>query len=224
MPKRVVILGGLGNGSVVAAAIEDGLRRGDFEWEIAGYLNDRLERGSQIEGYPVLGGLDTVPRLLEEQYYFINTIYRIDGQDARIALFEGLGIPETRLATVIHPTVYLPANVKVGSGTVLMPGVAVSPGVTLGRCNLVMASATIGHNTEIGDHCHFAAQSCVGAYLHIGWGVHIGLNASVREELHLGECSTLGMGSVLLKNMEPYEVWAGVPAKRIRLARKEIEG
>jgi len=219
--KKVIILGGLGNGSVIAAAIDDAYRQGNKEWKMTGYLNDRMKSGDVIEGFPVLGALSDTKKFIEEGYYFINTIYRIDGQDLRINMFENLQIPDERLVTFIHPTAYVPRGVEIGSGCVIMPNVSISPGVKFGRCCLVMIAATIGHNNTIGDHCHFAAESCVGAYLKIGKGVHIGLNASVREELTLGDYSTLAMGAVLLSDMGEFEIWAGVPAKLLRKSKQE---
>jgi sugar O-acyltransferase (sialic acid O-acetyltransferase NeuD family) len=220
-PRKVLILGGLGNGTVIAAAIDDANARGDYQWRMAGYLNDRMAPGEDLEGHPVLGPLKSVPRFLGEGYFFINTIYRIDGQEQRISLFEEIGIPDSRLATFVHPLTYVASNVELGPGCVILPNVSISPGVKLGRCCLVMVGVTLGHNTSIGDHCHFAAQSCVGAYLKIGNGVHIGLNASVRENLVLGDCSTLAMGAVLLRDMGPFEIWAGVPARLLRMAGKD---
>ena len=221
MKKHVVILGGLGNGSVIAAAIEDACRRGEKEWEVAGYLNDRIPVGEEIEGFPVLGPLTEVPRFLDEGYSFINTIYRIDGQKKRQELFESLEIPDDNLATFIHPLAYVPPGVRIGPGSVIMPYGMISPGVTLGRGCLVMVGASLGHNTEIADHCHFAAQSCVGAYITIGRGVHIGLNASVRENLTIGDGGTLAMGAVLLEDIGEGQIWGGVPAKFLRMSRKD---
>lgn len=216
--KRIIILGGLGNGSVIANAIIDANNRGNKKWVFSGYLNDREEIGSIIEGSPVLGKTSNVERFIKEGYYFINTIYRIDGQKERIEMFEALNIPDENLAIFVHPTAYVAPNVKLGPGTVIMPLVAISSGTSIGKCCIVMVSATIGHNNIIGNHCHFAAQSCVGAYLNIGNGVHIGLNASIRENLSIGKFSTLGMGSILTKNMGQNEIWTGVPAKLHRMA------
>jgi len=221
MRKKIIILGGTGNGSVIANAIVDANMRGYKEWEFSGFLNDRLAKDSMLEGFPVLGNLSEVHLYLGKGYYFINTIYRIDGQLTRIQLFEDLKIPDSSLATFIHPMTYIAPNVKLGHGTVIMPNVCISPGTTLGKCCLVMVGATIGHNNQIGDYCHFSAQSCVGAYLKIENGVHIGINASVRENLKLEKYSTLGMGSVLLIDMGENEIWAGVPAKLLRKAKSE---
>ena len=219
--KNVIILGGLGNGSVIASAITDAYSHGHKEYKMLGYLNDRIPKGDYIEEYPVLGAMTDAKDFLGEDIAFINTLYRIDGQYTRIRHFESLGIPDDKLATFIHYNSYVAPNVAVGAGTVIMPNVSVSPGVIFGKCCLVMVSAVVGHNTTIGDYCHFAAHSCIGAYLKIEDGVHIGLNATVREHLTLKRGSTLAMGAVLLKDMQEGEIWAGVPAKLLRLAKED---
>jgi acetyltransferase-like isoleucine patch superfamily enzyme len=100
-----------------------------------------------------------------------------------------------------------------------MPNVSISSGTSFEKGCLIMVGATIGHDNKIGRYCHFAAQCCVGAYTNIGDGVHIGLNATSRENLTIGSNATLGMGSVLTKNIGPNEIWVGNPAKFLRLAQ-----
>ncbi|MBF9253843.1 hypothetical protein I2I11_11115 [Pontibacter sp. 172403-2] len=215
--KKVLIFGGLGNASVIANAMIDANMRGYTAYEFDGYINDR-DDCDEIEGYKVRGGLKDVKKFIKEGYYFINTIYKIDGQKERIELFDSLLIPEERLATFVHPTAYVAPNVELAPGCVIMPNVSVSPGTKFGKCCRVMVGATIGHNNIIGSHTFIAAGSCVGAYLKIGEGVHISLNATIREFLTIGNYSTLAMGSVLLKDVGEFEVWAGNPAKFLRKA------
>jgi acetyltransferase EpsM len=217
--KKVVIIGGIGNGSVIANAIIDAFKRGEKEWEFSGYLNDRIETGGNIEGFPVFGKISDWKKLSEKDYYFINTIFRIDGQQERIQMFENLSLPDEKLATFVHPLAYVAPNVKLGSGTVVMPNASVSSGTAFGRCCMIMAGSTIGHDNSIGNYCHFAAQSCVGAYMKISDGVHIGLNATTRENLRIGRNSALGMGSVLTKDIGDNEIWIGNPAKYLRNVR-----
>ncbi len=218
MAKKIIILGGIGNGSVIASAIVDANQRGAREWEFAGYLNDRIPAGECIESFPVLGALADWTEFGRENYYFINTIYRIDGQQERIDRFESLSIPDERLATFIHPLAYAAPNALLGPGTVLMPFTVVSSATTIDRGCLVMVGATILHNAKIGKYCHFAAQCCVGANMSIADGVHIGLNATTRENLTIGRNGTLGMGSVLTGDMGENEIWAGNPARFLRKA------
>lgn len=221
VPKKVLIMGGLGNGSVIAAAIDDANRRGDDEWVCVGFLNDRHEPGQLIAGRPVLGRVAAAREFGGKDHYIINTILRIDGQQERIEMFEQLAVPDERLATFVHPTAYVASTAVLGAGVVIMPNVSVSPGVVLGRGCLVMAAATIGHDSHYGSYCHVAAQACLGAHLDIGVGVHIGLNATVGENLTIGRYATLGMGAVLTGNMGDHEVWVGNPARYLRRAAKE---
>ena len=216
--RRVAILGGLGNGAIVAAAIEHARRSGATDLQVAGFLNDRTPVGEQIDLFPVIGRVEDAKRLLDEGYWFINTILRIDGNRERIAMFESLGIPDDRLATFVHPMAYVAPTVQLGPGCVVMPNVSMSPGTRLGKNCFMMVGSMMGHDNVVGDYCHIAAQAAVGSYLHIGRGVHIGLNATVIENLTIGDYATLGAGAVLTKNIPDREIWAGNPAKFLRYA------
>lgn len=220
MSKKVLILGGEGNGGVIANAIKDANNRGYKEYEVVGYLNDRYEKGTIIDSFPVVGNIrEDIKTYIEKGFYFINAILRIDNQEERLCYFNSLGIPDNQLATFVHPTAYVAPNVKLGPGCVIMPLAAISSNTIFGRCCIVMVAATIGHDNKIGDFCHIAAQACVGAVLQIGKGVHIGLNATIRENLIIGNCSTIGMGTVLTKNVGEKEIWIGNPAKFLRFAK-----
>jgi acetyltransferase EpsM len=218
MSKKIVILGGLGNGSVIAAAIVHANNIGFNEWEFEGYLNDRIPIGELIDSYPVLGKMSDIQKFIENDFYFVNTILRIDGQKERLDLVSELNIPDNRLAIFVHPMAYVAPNVELSPGTVIMPQVSVSSGTKFGKSCLVMVGATVGHDNTIGDNCHIAAQACVGAYLNIGIGVHIGLNSTIRENLNIGDFATIGMGAVLTKNVGESEIWVGNPAKFLRKA------
>ena len=218
MSRKVVILGGSGNATVVAAAIEHARRMGATDLEVAGFLNDREPVGKYLDLFPVIGQVVDAPRLLNEGYWFINTILRIDGNHERIAMFESLNIPDDRLATFVHPMAYVAPSVQLGPGCIVMPNVSMSPASKLGKGCLMMAGSMMGHDNEVGDFCHIAAQAAVGSYLKIGKGVHIGLNATIREFLSIGDYATLGAGAVLTKNLPSNEIWIGNPAKFLRYA------
>lgn len=218
MNRKVAILGGQGNAAVVAAAIEHARRMGATDLEVAGFLNDRVPVGEKIDLFPVIGKIEDAQRLLAEGYWFINTIFRIDGNRERIAMFENLGIPDNRLATFVHPMAYVAPSVELGPGCIIMPQVAMSPASKLGKGCMMMVGATMGHDNVVGDFCHIAAQAAVGSYMKIGKGVHIGLNATMRENLMIGDYATLGAGAVLTKNIGEGEIWAGNPARFLRMA------
>ena len=218
--KKVLILGGEGNGGVIANAMKDAELRGYTEWEVIGFLNDGYPVGTIIDSFPVVGSIKKdLTKFIAEGYYFIIAIMKLDGVEERINLIRSLPIPEQQLATFVHPTAYIAPNVVLSPGCVIMPNVCISSNTLLKKSCLVMVAATIGHDDIIGEYTHIAAQACVGAFLNIGTGVHIGLNSTIRENLTIGDYSTLGMGAVLTKNIGTKEIWAGLPAKFLRMAK-----
>lgn len=50
----------------------------------------------------------------------------------------------------------------------------------------------------------------------IGNDVWIGQGAFIKAGVTIGDGAVIGMGAVVLNDVLPYEIWAGVPAKRIR--------
>lgn len=217
-PKKVIILGGEGNGSVIASAIIDAKLRGAETWEFAGFANDRVNVGGYIDGFPVIARTYECNKLAAEGYYFINAILRIDGQRERIEMIKRLEISEEQLATFVHPLSYIAPNSHLSNGVVIMPNVCVSPFTRVGCNTLIMTGASVGHDTRIGEFCHLAAQSCIGAKCIVEDGVHIGLNATVREQVKIGRNSTVGMGAVALKDVGENEIWVGNPARYLRQA------
>ena len=204
MSKKVLILGGEGNGTIIANAMLDANRRGYDEYVCCGLLNDGNPVGTIIDSFEVVGSIKKdFKRFLDEGYYFINAILRIDGNKQRIQMVEELHIPEDRLATFVHPTAYVAPNVQLSPGCVIMPLVTMSSNTKLGDI--------------IGDYCHISSHACVGSFLNIGRGVHVGLNATIREHLTIGEFATVGMGAVLTKNVGVEEIWAGNPARFLRM-------
>lgn len=216
--QKIIILGGIGNGTVIAQAIVDAQSRGYKSVMMCGYLNDREEVGSSVEGFPILGKVDDAKSFVEQGYKIINTIYRIDGAKERLDLFETLNIQDKDLAIFIHPTSYVAPNVVVEPGAVIMPYVMISASATIGKGSLLMVGCSVGHDTVLGEGTHVAAQAVVGAHIKFGKGVHVGLNATIRENLVLGDYSTVGMGAVLTKSIGEKEIWVGNPARFLRMA------
>lgn len=218
MNKKVIIFGGIGAASTIGMAISDANKEGYTDLIMAGYLND-IEGYDNIDGFPVLGGKKDIPRLLEEGYYFINTVYKIDGQKDRKKLFESLNIPKDRLATFISPKAYVASNVKLGPGSVVMPNASISAGVETGICCRIMSGALVGHDNIVGDHSFFAGNCTIGSHLHIGNFAYFGLNSTVGGKLKIGKYSVVGMGAVVTKNVDDYSIVVGNPAKHFRYVK-----
>jgi sugar O-acyltransferase (sialic acid O-acetyltransferase NeuD family) len=212
MADKILLIGGPGPAVVIANAITHAITNYNMNVELAGLVNDEVEKKS-FNGIPIKGSLNDIDNLVKEGYKFIYTIYKIGGQDKRIQLFNSLNIPIKQLYTFTHPSAYVAPDVVLEPGVVVMPNVSISAGTVIGKGTLIMTNASIGHDNEIESHCMFTANACLGSYIKVGRGAWVGLNSTIRGKLTLGDKSAVGIGSVVTKSIPGEELWIGNPAK-----------
>ena len=80
----------------------------------------------------------------------------------------------------------------------------------------------IGSNCKFVDHDHgidinqkMNAQQCPEAEIIIEDDVWLGANVVVLKGVRIGKGSIVGAGTILTKSVPSYEIWAGVPGKKI---------
>lgn len=212
--KKVAIIGGNGNGLVVAQVLGDMAKTGQ-PVEMVGFLNDHQPVGSAIGGYPVLArpgdwqGLDEDIRL-------VFALLSVGKMRERTELLEKLEVPDSRMATLVHPTALLGAGVTVGLGSVIASYVTCQPGSRVGKNSIVRAGANLGHDATVGDFVDIGPNVTLCGYASVFKGAHIAPNAVVKDRTVVNQFSVLGAGSVALRDMEPGSLWMGNPGRRVK--------
>jgi acetyltransferase-like isoleucine patch superfamily enzyme len=74
----------------------------------------------------------------------------------------------------------------------------------------------VGHNVEVGEDVLIAGHAQMGGGAHIDKGVTIWQGAVVANGVSIGEGAVIGMSAVVRKDVDPGEVWAGNPARKLR--------
>ena len=149
--------------------------------------------------------------------------------------------PGTRLPRVL---VTWPHQVAIGSNCVLQPDIFFNydhfwtPGPSIIVGNRVFVGRGVEFNIreriEVGDDsliasgCTFVdhdhgtaagmmmnAQPAESCPIAVGRGAWIGANCVVLKGAQIGEGAVIGAGSVVTKAVPPFEIWCGVPARRI---------
>jgi len=217
LKKNVLIIGGEGNGGVVASCIKDMNDRFDNkELIVVGFLNDEVEIGSEINGYPVMGKTSDVQKYIKQDFHFAFVVHPFGKGKIRYELFENLNIPLDRLVTVVHPSSVVAYNTNLAPGTLVMPNCHISNSTNIGIATFISPNSTIGHHCNIGKLCHFCTGSVSGSYLNIGDASDIGINATIVEKVNIGSFSSLAAGSVLNRKINDEEFFAGNPARRVK--------
>lgn len=88
--------------------------------------------------------------------------------------------------------------------------VSIAPYVTL------VAESEANNGDEINNIIYVKDVLKKHASIVIDDNVWIGANVTILPGIRIGKCSVIGAGSVVTKDIEPYSIYAGIPAKKIR--------
>lgn len=208
--KKVLILGGKGEGAAVSEFIE---LCGDFE--VLGFLNDFEPAGTLFGKYSVLGssnewkkfGLDCC---------FVFAMQRYFKMHERYEKLKSLGIAPERFPNIIHPLTYISKSSLLGTcGVVIYPFVSIHNSSVVGNFCSVRSGANIGHDCRIGEFNCIGPNAVLSGYAETEEGVYIAPNVTVNNSVKLKRFSMAGSNSVIYKNIEEYEIYQGNPARYI---------
>lgn len=127
----------------------------------------------------------------------------------------------------VEPGAIIREGAKIGKNCVIMMGAVINVGAEVGARTMVDMNAVIGARAVVGKECHIGAGSVIAGVLEppsrepvvIEDKVLVGANAVVLEGVRIGMGSVVAAGAVVLEDVSPGLVVAGVPAKVIREVR-----
>jgi acetyltransferase-like isoleucine patch superfamily enzyme len=129
----------------------------------------------------------------------------------------------------VNPSAYflgksrISKDITVGAFSSVGPGAYICPKVTLGKYVLVAPNLSIvgeDHRVDIvGIPYIFSGRPSLKETV-IEDDVWIGRNVSIRAGVHIGRGSLIAMGAVVTKDIEPYSIVGGVPARVISMRFK----
>jgi len=209
--RKLVVWGASGHALVVADIV-----RLQGEYEIVGFLDDvnPERRGIEFCEAFILGGKEQLDNLKEMGVEYC--ILAFGNCRARLRLSKLVRDSGFRLATAIHPSAVIAADVPVGSGTVIGAGAVIKPGATIGENAIINSCTSIGHHCIIGDGVHICPGVCLAGGVRVCSAAWVGIGAIVIEHVTIGRGSLVGAGAVVLRYVPDNMVAYGVPARVIR--------
>ena len=127
----------------------------------------------------------------------------------------------TKINARIEPGAVIREMTVIGDRCVIMMGAVINIGAVIGEGTMIDMNAVIGGRATVGRNCHIGAGAVLAGVIEppsahpvtICDGVMIGANAVVLEGVTVGENSVVAAGSVVTKDVPPFSVVAGTPAK-----------
>jgi sugar O-acyltransferase (sialic acid O-acetyltransferase NeuD family) len=114
--------------------------------------------------------------------------------------------------TMVHKRSFVEPTATLGKACLVMPGAVIHKFATIG----VNTSATIDHECSIGNGVHIMGQAAIAGKVDIADYVTVGTHATILPYLTIGEGAFIGAGAVVTKDIAPYSVVTGMPARHIR--------
>lgn len=114
---------------------------------------------------------------------------------------------------IIGDDVEIGANVNIDRGTL--------EDTVIGSGTKIDSLAHIAHNAQIGENCIIVCLTCIAGGVKIGANSWVAPLAGIRQELEIGEGSTVGMGAIVIRDVPPNDIVAGVPAKSLKRGKED---
>lgn len=126
------------------------------------------------------------------------------------------------------------SSVCVGNNNIIREYVTINRGTSggggqtiIGDHNVILTAAHVGHDVVIGQHNVISNNVQLGGHVVIDDWVTIGALSGIHQFVKIGQMAMIGALSLLTKDVTPFALVAGNPAKRFginieRLRRNEI--
>jgi 2,3,4,5-tetrahydropyridine-2,6-dicarboxylate N-acetyltransferase len=200
------------------------------------YLQGKLDKidfsnydfyGSAVSGILFIE-YDQLENLLNKNKKHI-TKYRIevDRRNSAIPMAD-----LTKYNCRIEPGAIIRDMVEIGDNCVIMMGAVVNIGAVIGEKTMLDMNVVVGGRVIVGSNCHIGAGTVLAGVIEppsaepviIEDNVMIGANVVILEGIKVGNGAVIAAGSVVIKDVEPYSVMVGIPAKLIKKVDDKTKG
>lgn len=186
--------------------------------EIVGFLDDNPKYvGTNVRGIPVLGEIPMIEAV--KKTHGVEAVYcPLGNNKLRVKLLKMAKECGLKTPNFIHPSVFVSPQVKIGeNGVYILPRTVIMPWVNIRNYVMISVNSIVPHHSTLDEGTFLSFGVNFGASVYAGKYTYCGIGSSVMTGVHiLGEDCLIGAGAVVIRDVEPKAVVAGVPAKVIR--------
>ena len=209
--KNKIIVGASGFGREMVKYIED-INTVSPTWNILGFLDDNPQA---LDGYPcdhnVIGTIkEWIP---SEGEYFVCALAFPKVKKLVVECLEAKG---AKFITLIHPTAMIHPHCKIGKGCVVTPYSSISTNAAIDDYVSVLGS-NVAHDAYVGKWSTLSGKCALNGHVQVGEMVYMGCGVFVAPSKKIGDGATVGIGSVVIKNVKSGTTVFGNPAKKLEI-------
>lgn len=210
--KDIVIFGAGGFGREVQWLLER-INGQKETWNILGYIDDSIKKGTLIDDYPVLGGT----QFLKEYESKLSVICAIGNAAIRKKIVESIRDNRSlEYPNLIDPSVLISKRVTLGEGNIICAGNILTIDIIVGDFNIVNLDCTIGHDVKIDSFVTIYPSVNISGCVKIDSLSEIGTGTQIIQGKNICSNVVIGAGSVVARDITEKGVHVGVPVRRIK--------
>lgn len=210
--KNIVIIGAGGVGRETSLIIQQ-INELEPTWNLIGFIDDNEDNwGKVINGYSVIGGIDSLEFLTPDTYVLI----AIANYEVKKKIVNKIN-NKLKFATIIHPKVWVHDYMTIGEGTIIYEGAILTANIEIGNHVIISPKCGVGHDSIIKDYVSLLWNVNVSGNDIIEEGVMMGSGSTVIQGKKIGKGSNIGAGAVVIEDVDSFSTAIGVPAKVIKI-------
>lgn len=191
--KKIAIIGSGGLGREILGIIE-AINNQNHTWDFVGFYDDNFSN-ELINGYAVIGNIDSLNSLNEEIYIAIG----IGNPIIKEKIHQRITNPKVSYPILIHPSViiYSEETVVLGKGVIIGANCVLTVNISVSDFVYLNTASVISHDTVLGSYTMVMPTVAISAGANIGKRVYIGNGTKIDYPLEIVDDTIIKAGSVL---------------------------
>lgn len=209
--KRIAIIGSGQLGQQISHHIQY-----DTKDKVIGYFDDFAEKGTLINGLPIIGKTTEVLNSFQKGIFdFLLIGIGYNHIESRKTFYNSFEF-EIPFYTFIHSSCIIDPSAKIGKGTVIYPGCIIDKNTVIKDNVLINIGCSIAHDSIISSHSFLSPRVASAGFVNIDECCFIGINTTIIDNISITKSVQLGGGTVVIKNIEKPGLYVGNPTKFVR--------
>jgi sugar O-acyltransferase (sialic acid O-acetyltransferase NeuD family) len=209
MPNKNLIIIGLSNNAKLAAYYFSR----DTNYKVVGFAVDRAYKEVDefyklpvyaIEDLDTIYGPDEADAFVAVGYQQMNSIREI--------LYNKIKSMGYFLPNYISPKCSFLTELGIGDNNFILEDNTIQPFVKIGNNNVLWSGNHIGHDVAIGNNNFISSHVVISGFTKIENNCFFGVNSTLRDNITIGNKALIAAGAVIMKSVNPGEVYLGPKA------------
>ena len=181
-------------------------------YEILGYIDDGIKKGTMIDDHEVLGGMEFLVTYQEP----LAVAFALGNAKVRKKLVEKCQENQNlTYPNLIDPSVIMSPRVMLGRGNIICTSVIITTNIWIGDFNLICNRSIVGHDDRIGNYNTLYPGVLLSGNVRIDTLTEIGTGSQIIQGTRITDEVITGAGSTIIKDIDTPGTYVGTPVRRV---------